>query len=180
VMGYGEVIKFILEFSEKFWENKNVVGEKAMKKVGFIFADTIIPTWWTQAPAENPILTGWFGGPKVRQYKESTDEGLMQLAIDSLSKIFHIDHAVLVEKMVAGRVFNWAKDDFSLGGYAYESLNRKKFLKVLSIPEEDTLFFSGEALEKQSTKLGTVEAALASGLSTGEQVLKLLSKEVIH
>ncbi len=171
-MGYGQIIKFIIEFNEAFWENKNVVGENRMKQLGFIFADTIIPTWWTQAPSKNPILTGWFGGPRVREYKDLNDESLLLLATDSLAGIFSIDHAVLVEKIVAGRVFNWTKDDFSLGGYAYDSLNRDKYLEVLLQPEENTLYFSGEALEKRKTILGTVEAALACGLRTAQMVLE--------
>ena len=172
-MGYGKVIKFIIEFNEAFWESKNVVGERRMKRLGFVFADTTVPTWWTQAPAKNPILTGWFGGPRVREWKELNDESLIQLATDSLSSIFKIDHAVLIEKIVASRVFNWAKDDFSLGGYAYDSLNREKYLSVLSTPEANTLFFCGEALERKATRLGTVEAALASGLQTANEVLLL-------
>ena len=171
-MGYGQIIKFIIEFNEAFWENKNVVGENRMKQLGFVFADTIIPTWWTQAPATNPILTGWFGGPRVREWTDLNDESLLQLATDSLAGIFKIDHAVLVEKIVAGRVFNWAKDDYSLGGYAYDSLNRDKHLEELLQPEENTLYFSGEALEKKKTTLGTVEAALACGARTAQRVLE--------
>jgi monoamine oxidase len=174
-LGFGEIIKIVIECNEAFWENKNVVGEKRMKKLGFVFADTFIPTWWTQAPVKNPILTGWFGGPKVREWKDLNDESLMQLAIDSLAAIFEIDHAVLVEKIVASQVFNWAKDPYSLGGYSYTSLNRKKYLDLLAKPEEDTLFFSGEALETGSARLGTVEAALNSGFRTAQQILQVLS-----
>jgi len=171
-MGYGQIIKFIIEFNEAFWENKNVVGENRMKQLGFVFADTIIPTWWTQAPATNPILTGWFGGPGVRKWKDLNDESLLQLATDSLAGIFNIDHAVLIEKIIASRVFNWTNDDYSLGGYAYASLNRDKYLEELLQPEENTLYFSGEALEKKKTTLGTVEAALACGARTALSVLE--------
>jgi monoamine oxidase len=170
-MGYGEVIKFILEFNEPFWENKNVVGKKFVKNLGFLFSDAAIPTWWSQEPRKFPILTGWLGGPRVREMRSMNDDTLMQLALDSLSLIFSIDHAVLNEKLVVWRVFNWAGDDFSLGGYAYNSLNRKKHLSVLKTPVASTIFFSGEALAEGPT-LGTVEAALASGLHTAKQILE--------
>ncbi len=170
-MGYGEVIKYILEFNEPFWENKNMVGKKVVKNLGFLFSDAAIPTWWSQEPRKFPILTGWLGGPRVREMRSMNDDKLMQLALDSLALIFSIDHAVLNEKLVAWRVFNWAGNDFSLGGYAYNSLNRNKHLSVLRTPVASTIFFSGEALAKGPT-LGTVEAALASGLHTAEQILR--------
>ena len=175
-LGFGQTIKFILEFIEPFWENKNIVGENKMKQVGFIFSDAVIPTWWTQAPRNIPILTGWFGGPRVRKWKGLNDESLMQLATDSLATIFKIDHAVLVEKIVASRVFNWAADEYALGGYSYNSVNREKFRVILATPESNTLYFCGEALEKDPAKLGTVEAALASGLETAEQLIKSLRR----
>ena len=169
-MGYGEVIKFVLEFNEIFWENKNIVRGQKMKDLGFIFGPSEIPTWWTQSPIKKPILTGWFGGPRVNAKKKLNDEALLQIAFDSLSVIFNIDHSVLIEKLVASRVFNWSEDEFSLGGYAYSSLGREHHLSILSQPIEETIFFSGEALGSGPT-LGTVESALAAAHITAKQVL---------
>ncbi len=169
-MGYGEVIKFILEFNERFWESKQSVDEHRMKNLGFVFSNTSIPTWWTQAPSKVPILTGWFGGPQVQAFKKMNDESLLQIAADSLSEIFAIDHAVIVEKLVSWRIFNWAADDYSLGGYAYNSLHREKYLSILSKPLMNTLFFSGEAMTS-GPAIGTVEGALAAGKSVAELVL---------
>jgi hypothetical protein len=67
--------------------------------------------------------------PKAGLRKEMNEEGLLQLAIDS-SSIFHIDHAELVEKLVAWEIFNWGADEYSLGGYAYNSLGRRKHLNI--------------------------------------------------
>jgi monoamine oxidase len=170
-MGYGQVIKFVLEFNDAFWENKKIVGNEIMKNLGFVFSQAAIPTWWTQSPVKTPILTGWFGGPKVNQLKGLNDEGLMQLAIDSLSKIFKIDHAVLIELLIGYRVFNWAADDFTAGGYAYSSLDKQAHLAELTTATANTIFFAGEALI-WGPSVGTVEGALLSGDNTAEQILR--------
>ena len=170
-MGYGQIIKFVLEFNEVFWENKNIVYERKMKDLGFIFGSSEIPTWWTQSPIKKPILTGWFGGPRVNARRKMNDEALLQIAFDSLAVIFNVDHSVLIEKLVASRVFNWSEDEFSLGGYAYNSLGRERHLSILSQPIEQTIFFSGEALGSGPT-LGTVESALAAAHVTAKQLLQ--------
>ena len=145
-LGYGEVIKFIIEFNEPIWERNEIVGRNKMKNLGFVFAGTPIPTWWTQAPNKVSTLTGWFGGPPVRKYKHLNHEGLLQLATDSLCEVFAIDHSVLLEKMTAWTIFNWATDPYSLGGYAYASLDRMKNVEVLTRPVSNTIFVSGEAM----------------------------------
>jgi len=170
-MGYGEVIKFIIEFTENFWEKEEIVGKKKMKNLGFVFGDAKIPTWWTQAPYDVPILTGWLGGPSAKNFKKMNDEGLLQVATDSLSKIFQVDHSVILEKMIAWRIYNWAVDQFSLGGYAFPSLDRRKHIAVISKPVSGTIFISGEALWGGS-EVGTVEAAFRSALDTAEQVMQ--------
>lgn len=173
-MGYGEVVKIIIEFNDPFWENEEIVGKKRMKNLGFVFGNTRIPTWWTQAPAKTPILTGWFGGPPVRNFKKLNNEGLLQLATDSLSKLFHVDHSIILEKMIAWRVYNWAADEFSMGGYAFPSLNRHKYIALLAEPSSDTIFISGEALWG-GPEVGTVEAAFRAALVTAEQVMHCYS-----
>jgi monoamine oxidase len=58
-IGYGTVIKSFFRFDDAFWQ-----GHK--KNTGFIISDQIIPTWWTQLPNPNRILTGWLGGPGAK------------------------------------------------------------------------------------------------------------------
>jgi monoamine oxidase len=43
---------------------------------------------------------------------------------------------------------------------------------ILNQPVADTLFFAGEALY-EGTEMATVEAALASGISTARKILKV-------
>jgi monoamine oxidase len=57
-IGYGSVVKVLLQFKEPFWEEKK-------KNIGFLITNEIIPTWWTQLPSSYPLLTGWAGGPQA-------------------------------------------------------------------------------------------------------------------
>ncbi|HYC27447.1 MAG TPA: NAD(P)/FAD-dependent oxidoreductase, partial [Chitinophagaceae bacterium] len=52
-LGNTGVIKFILQFKETFWK----------KDLGFVFSSEVVPTWWTQLPEENSMITGWMAGP---------------------------------------------------------------------------------------------------------------------
>ena len=70
-IGNGGVIKFLMEFDEAFWLDKKFLSEKNISPPSYIFTDAIIPTWWTQYPSGNPLLTGWLAGPasyKMKNY----------------------------------------------------------------------------------------------------------------
>ncbi|MFT3704969.1 MAG: FAD-dependent oxidoreductase [Agriterribacter sp.] len=56
-IGFGAVIKIVLQFKKNLWK-------KFADDIGFLLTDEKIPAWWTQAPVENNVLTGWFGGQK--------------------------------------------------------------------------------------------------------------------
>ena len=123
-IGFGGVIKIILEFSENFWN-------KEEKDVGFIFIDEEVPTWWSQLPVENTILTGWLGGEKANALKEKTDEYILETALRSLSNAFGLPLENLRSKLKASKICNWYKEPDINGGYSFntiESFNAKKIL----------------------------------------------------
>ncbi|HEU4861401.1 MAG TPA: FAD-dependent oxidoreductase, partial [Chitinophagaceae bacterium] len=69
----------------------------------------------------------------------------------------------------AMKVINWNVDPYSLGAYAYATLKTSQAIQVVSKPADDTIYFAGEALY-EGAEMGTVEAALASGKQTVEQI----------
>ena len=161
-VGYGGVIKVVLEFTNPFW---NAYKED----IGFIISDAPIPTWWTQLPGEKPLLTGWLGGPKVEVLHNTSDEAIMEMAIQSLAEIFGITAQAIKDQQVAGKVFNWCGHPFTRGAYSYITPAMKAALPLLNTPIEGTLFFAGEALYT-GPHPGTVEAALVSGKEVAEKV----------
>ena len=73
-MALEHVIKVILEFKEAFWQEEK-------KNIGFLFTGEKIPTWWTQLPKNNCILTGWMAGPKALEFKDASDEDILECSL---------------------------------------------------------------------------------------------------
>jgi monoamine oxidase len=75
-----------------------------------------------------------------------------------------------IRKLVAARAINWAHDTYAGGAYSYATPGTRGAQAVLSRCDGGTIFFSGEALYR-GRDMGTVEAALASGLETARALL---------
>jgi monoamine oxidase len=167
-IGFGSVVKVMLQFKESFWEDKK-------KNIGFLFADTPIPTWWTQLPSNYPLLTGWAGGPQAWLLEKNNDDLIQQLALESLSIIFKKTVSEIEGLVTASHVANWIKDPFTRGGYSYATVDSVKAQELFNTPIQDTIYFAGEAFYNGPSP-GTVEAALASGKSVGEKLLGRVSQ----
>jgi len=150
-LGNTGVVKFILQFKEAFWK----------KNMGFVFSDEVVPTWWTQLPEENAMITGWMAGPVSVEHKDENDEALLNKAIASLANIFSLDVKLVHSKLISAHVMNWTSDLFTLGAYAYEKVGAQYAKRILNTPLANTLFFAGEAYH-EGPERGTVEAALLS------------------
>lgn len=170
-MGFGAIIKFLLQFNEAFWEH-NEMGEKIghdLKETAFIISDQGVPTWWTQQPNSSALLTGWLGGPPAEAIKNHTAEELLQQALQSLSNIFKLSLEELKAKLVTWRVTNWTTESFTRGSYAYDTIEATEARKVLMKPVDNTIYFAGEYLY-EGPAMGTVEAALTSGMNVAQRI----------
>ena len=163
-LGFGTVVKFLLEFKTCFWKEFD-------DETGFLLTDEEIPTWWTQLPSESNLLTGWLGGPNATKKVFETDTTLLHTALLSLSSIFRIPPAMLKEELTNYKIINWLNQPFIKGGYSYNTLHSEKAINVLSLPVDNTIYFAGEAISK-SESLGTVESALQSGRDTASMLSK--------
>jgi len=162
-IGYGTVIKFLLEFREEFWK-------KQLGDAGFVLSDEAVPTWWTQGPDDSKLLSGWLGGPSVLQYSSITEEELLTRALRSLANIFQLTEENIRGLLVHSKIINWTQNPFSLGGYSYSTPASKAARGILNIPIEGTIFFTGEALYTGDAP-GTVEAALVAGQESAIRIL---------
>lgn len=170
-LGFGSVIKVILNFNEPVWKIASNNEAVRKKDPGFIFSDAIIPTWWTQIPEENGMITGWVGGPNAVRLQDEPDEKLFDLALESLAVIFQIPRKTLQSKLISSCIHNWYADEFSRGAYSYETIYSKKAKTIITTPIENTLYFAGEAYYEGSES-GTVEAALMSGQKAAQKLLE--------
>lgn len=164
-MGFGAVIKVLLQFKEPFWQQDN-----RLAKMSFLFSKAAIPTWWTQHPQPSALLTGWCTGPAAQQLKEHTDKHILEMALQSLEQIFQKPIPELQQQLKGWQVHNWTQDTYTQGGYAYVTTQTKEAIRLLSTPVDNTLFFAGEALH-DGVDVGTVEAALRNGLEVAQRIL---------
>ena len=165
-IGFGNVIKILMRFRTRWWLDER----RDLADLTFLLSEARIPVWWTQHPADLPVLTGWFGGPKTTAMAQLDEQELVEAGLASLADIFGRDAKELMRTMVAARAINWARDPFARGAYSYATPHTRVAQSVLSKPAGGAIFISGEALYR-GRDMGTVEAALASGLETARTVL---------
>ncbi|WDF76038.1 NAD(P)/FAD-dependent oxidoreductase [Mucilaginibacter sp. KACC 22773] len=170
-LGFGAVIKILLEFDEAFWEDKQTekLAGKSLSNMGYLFSTEEIPTWWTQAPRHTNMLTGWIGGPEAAEKTDTHNTEILRQSLQSLANIFNRDEEQLKQRLRNYHIVNWTADEFARGSYAYDTVEAGQARSILLEPVEDTIFFAGEYLYN-GTAMGTVEAALDSGLRAAERI----------
>jgi len=169
-IGFGNVVKILLRFSTKFWADH---GGRNLADLSFLFADAIVPTWWTQHPSGHPVLTGWYSGPKADRVPLLAPSEFVHMGLTSLAKTFGLTVDHLKRELVAAAAINWGNDPFARGAYSYATPKTRQALSTLKKPDGSVLF-SGEALY-EGRDMGTIEAALASGRETAHAILAMRS-----
>jgi monoamine oxidase len=164
-IGFGNVTKILLRFETRWWVDKRM----DLADLTFLLSDARIPVWWTQHAADLPMLTGWFGGPKTETMVNLSEPELIEEGLASLAEIFDLNPQQLRSHLVAARAINWADDPFARGAYSYVTLETRNAQSALA-SSDGAVVFSGEALYR-GRDMGTVEAALASGLKTARTLL---------
>jgi monoamine oxidase len=153
-LGFGSVIKIVLEFQENFWQDR-------LPDMEFLLSDAPVPTWWTQLPDARLLLTGWLAGPAAQRHQADSDEAILHLSLTSLAELLATPLATLQAQLCASYVRNWGTEAYAYGAYSYATVGSAAARAALATPVADTLFFAGEGLH-HGLDSGTVEAALAS------------------
>ncbi|MDF2382722.1 FAD-dependent oxidoreductase [Nostoc ellipsosporum NOK] len=162
-IGAGAVIKLQFLFKTPFWKERH-------GNIGFLLSDEAVPTWWTQLPDEQPLLTGWLGGPAARQHAGSTPAAITALGIRSLAAIFSTDEKTIRDQLTGSRISNWATQPGIESAYTYAMPGSQAARQLLNTPLDNTIFFCGEALYEGKSP-GTVEAALTVGRQVAGRIL---------
>ena len=153
----GRAARITFRFRRRVWEDRS-----ELQNLGFLFSrEAWMPTWWTASPSDEPILTGWTGGPHAAAAPEDIAEWV-EPALSSLAKSLGRDAAGLRRELIAWHAHNWSADPFSRGAYSYVRPGGLDALRGFGAPVEDTLFFAGEAANAEGY-WATVHGAVASG-----------------
>ena len=164
--GFGNVIKILLRFARPWWRER----EQDLADMTFLLSDETIPVWWTRYPDQHPVLTGWFGGPRTTELASLDPPALIDAGLGSLAAIFGLPRDDIARELVAAAAINWAHDRFARGAYSWATPRTRDAQELLGRVDGPVLF-SGEALYR-GRDMGTVEAALASGLHTARAILQ--------
>jgi monoamine oxidase len=166
-IGFGNVVKILLRFGAKWWADH---GGRDLADLSFLVADATVPTWWTQHPSPHAVLTGWFAGPKADRVSSLSATELVDMGLASLGEIFDLPADRIGKDLVASRAINWGNDPLARGAYSYATPRTRAAQSALRNPDGGAIFVAGEALYA-GPDMGTVEAALASGLETARTIL---------
>jgi monoamine oxidase len=162
-LGFGEVIKFVLEFETAFWQER-------LPELEFLLSEAPVPTWWSQLPSPRPLLTGWVAGPTAQRLRTASPDALLHLALTSLAQLLRTPLGTVQAQLRASYIRNWGAEAYAYGAYSYPTVGASAARAVLAAPVADTLFWAGEGLYEGPAG-GTVEAALVSGRQAARALL---------
>ena len=161
-MEAGSAKRLVLVFRQPFW-NAAVPGTR------FLFAPGMTPpTYWTQYPADAPMLVAWTGGPKANALRSA--EQFVAQALRSLERVFSLAPQSLDAELRNSYQHDWQSDPYTLGTYSYAPAGALDCSAIMSEPVDNTLFFAGEHTDITG-HWGTVHGALRSGLRAARQLL---------
>jgi monoamine oxidase len=175
----GDVCRLALVFDAPFWTEPDVLARRVPRgalgegEAGFVhLPGAELPTWWTAAPVQAPVLVAWSGGPAARRLLSSSRGQLLALALEALGGIWRLDPRKLRRRLRGSHLHDWSADPFSRGAYSYQVVGGASAPDALARPVAGTLFFAGEATEGRRS--GTVPGAITSGRAAARRVLKAI------
>jgi monoamine oxidase len=171
----GKVIRVTLRFRERFWDTMQTASGDDLRALRFLFSqDRLFPTWWTAAPLELPLITGWAPAARAEQLSFRSQEFIIGEALQSLASLLSIPRRDLEALLEGAYVHDWQADPFSCGAYSYVKVGGEHAQRDLARPLEGTLYFAGEATDFTGHH-STVHGAMASGLRAAREMLEAIS-----
>ena len=167
----GHVIRASLIFRSRFWTAMKGDG-RSLEKMHFLFSqDRFFPTWWTPAPLDAPVLTGWSPANAGEKLSQLSDAEICEQAVQALARVLHVPIERCRGELVHAYTHNWQADRYSRGAYSYVAVGGSDTQKEFAAPIENTLFFAGEATNFNGHH-GTVHGAIATGYRAAEEALQ--------
>jgi len=161
----GSAHRLVLRFERAWW---NRPGEPP---VSFVHGPgSAFPVWWASPPGQEPLLTGWGGGPRAEAVAGSPHAVVVEAGLDSLRAAFGASALGEAGRLLGAYHHDWIADRYARGVYSYGGVGAIKAREILAEPVADTLFLGGEALA-DGGRNATVHGALLSGTRAAERLL---------
>ncbi len=167
----GKVIRVVFEFRSRFWASISPLERKTLGGMSFLFSqDEWFPTWWTAAPSDAPVITGWAPFKAAERLSGQSRSFVIERGLRTLAGLLGTNFEEIEPLLVGAFFHDWQNDPFSRGAYSYGKVNAEGTQKALARPVQNTLFFAGEATDTTGHN-GTVHGAIASGYRAAEEIL---------
>jgi monoamine oxidase len=168
-LGMGAVARLVFAFRRPVWD------ELTGRTLSFLHVGEggPFPVWWTALPERAPMIVAWTGGPTAAAVARRPLEEQKRIALRGLAAALGTTARTLAREVTGAWTHDWQGDPYARGAYSYVRVGGGNAARTLARPLDGTLFFAGEATDKE--RAGTVEGALASGQRAARQVLRVLT-----
>jgi monoamine oxidase len=170
-LAMGQAVRVTLRFTRPFWAESRTSRGDSLLHLRFLFSRSeSFPTWWTAAPSDAPLITGW--NPVITDPPEKANyaDNVARQALPSLSRLLGVNQDTLAELLVGAYFHDWQADPYSRGAYSYVKMGGESAQRALAEPLSGTLFFAGEATDFRGHH-STVHGAIASGRRAARELL---------
>ncbi|PWJ40203.1 flavin monoamine oxidase family protein [Sediminitomix flava] len=161
-LGFDRGFKFLLQFSEKFWDKdtREIIGGQIAPL--YLFSDQ-----------EQPVVCAYMMGKNAKILETSSKAYIERLFVDELNLMFNRrDLGLLIQKSI---FHDWGNDPHTLGTYSYAVPHSLKLRENLSKPIENKLFFIGEACNSEG-HAATIQGAMESAEKSCEIILSIYNE----
>lgn len=150
----GHVVRTVVRFRSRFWP----------RDASFVHHPDSArwQLWWTPAPIDAPLLTGWCGGPPAERLARLAPDAIAAHAVADLAQLFGETPGRVADLVVGADTHDWTADPLARGAYSYVVAGGTGAAEALAEPVQNTLAVAGEAAAP-SGRHGTVDGAIASG-----------------
>ncbi|MBV9480110.1 MAG: FAD-dependent oxidoreductase [Acidobacteria bacterium] len=170
-LAMGKVMRLTLRFKERFWEHLHPSGAKTLAEMRFLFSrQEPFPTWWTQMPNRQPIITGWAPSHCAEALSGKGATVVLSSACQVLGELLKLAPPHIEQLVESAAFHDWQHDPFARGAYSYVKVGGDSAQQDLAAPIENTVFFAGEATDFSGYH-GTVHGAIRSGHRAAGEIL---------
>lgn len=152
--------KLIYRFDRQLWDDDLL----------FFCHTGLVARWWIAGygRAESTVAAAFVTEDRARQIDAMSEGEALQAGLYELAQLLGVTD--LASYLLVAKRHAWAADPWTLGGYAHVPPGAAYARVELARPEENVLFFAGEATAYE-TNPQTVHGAIESGWRVAQECM---------
>jgi monoamine oxidase len=157
LLAMGHAFRVVLRFESAPWPLTPEGCEASFVHV----PNARFGTAWREARAGQVQITVWAGGPRAQDLSGLEEAALLDEALATVARVTSRSIGTCRAQLIEAHYHDFNRDPLIRGTYSYVRPNGEHAAESLARPWQETLFFAGEALDRQYPS--TVAGALGSG-----------------